>query len=452
MGQLPLRSAVVVLATLLVGLLAAPAEATHYQDMLQVAVYAPPRVYADTNSLPIEAFEHTRPPTRLRVEGHTHRVYWNNVVNGGATTTAALKLMRRAGQSPTGVFADRRLTAGERKRFREVAALYDDADVMVVAAGHPACGGITRAEARGIVAGRFTRWSQVVSGAAQDTISVRYRGVGAEADLRFGARYVRRASGRFTTSYPPRSRGSADGGMRAAASGDQSVAAVTAWSRYRAQPGLCAVPLDGVAPGNATVADRSYPEAFRVTYVVPRRRIRFGLARWGDRLVQDFMRSDAAKAALARRGLLVVGGAPAGGPGSPFPGLAGVTPPSADHAGRPITTTADPTGEQTLTVLRLDSAMTPDGWHRLVFDPNGAVRRLTFDASGTCLGEAGGGWTVKGAWRYPEYGGGVIALLGWFMGDPDDAKIIDLPQAEPQTAYFDGTPYTRDPSAATACG
>ena len=439
-----------VLAALAVSALAAPAQATHYQDMLQVTIYAPPRVYDFTNRLPIEEFESTRPPTRVRAGGHTHRVYWNNTVVGGYTTTMGLKAVRRGGQRPAGVFADRRLTSAERRRFREVAPLYDDADVMVLAAGHPACQGLTRAQARDIVAGKITRWSQVVSGAATDTISVRYRGTGSRADLRFGARYVRRPSGRYVASYPSGSKGSADGGLGAAASGDQSVAALTAWSRFRRQPGTCAVPLGGVAPSNATLADRSYPEAFRVTYVVPRRRIRFGVDRWGDRLVQEFLKSDKAKGFLAQRGLLVVGGAPATAPGSG--GEPSVAPPATDHAGRPISTTPDGSGEQSIVGLRLDSQATPDGWHRLLFEANGAARRLTFDASGACLNDSAGGWTVKGAWRYPEHGGGLIARLGWFMGDGMAERVIDLPDAEPQTVYLDAEPYTSNPAAATTCG
>ena len=446
------RGAIAAVAIAAVAVVVAPrASATHYQDHVQIRVYAPPRVYDDTNTLPVEEFERTRPPTRFRVGGHTHRIYWNNTVVGGYSTTAALRSMRQSGQFPTAVLADRKLTAAERRRFREVAPLYDEADVMIVAEGHPACRGITRAQARGIVSGKITRWSQIVSGAASDAIRVHYRGPASSADLRFGARYVRLRSGRYRNSYPPGSRAVTDAGLGAAASGDQSVASVTAWSRARGRSGVCAVPLDGVAPTNASVSNRSYPEAFRVTYVVPRRRIRFGVNRRADQLVQGFMKSDSAKAALARRGLLVVGGAPPGpAPGSSSAGEAAA--PTTDHAGRPITTTPDPNAEQTLTGQRLDSPATPEGRHRFVFEPNGTLRRLAFDGSGACVAESGGGWTVKGGWRYAEHGGGLIARLGWFIGDPVDERVIDLPDAEPQTAYLDGTPYTRDPNASTVCG
>src|SRR5688500_8052053 len=98
--------------TLLLGAtMGPPAGARNYQHMLQVSIYAPPRVYPDTLTLPVEEFERTRPPTRMRVDGHTYPLYWNNTVIGGYTTTAALRSMRRAGQRPTGVLADRRLTS-----------------------------------------------------------------------------------------------------------------------------------------------------------------------------------------------------------------------------------------------------------------------------------------------------------------------------------------------------
>ena len=301
----PRSGPALVLTALTCAIVAAPAGATHYQDMAQVQVHAPPRTYDDLNSLPIEAFERTRPKTRFRVGGHTHRVFWSNSVAGGSSTTEALRLMRRTTTLPAAVFADRRLTSAERRRFREAAPLYDDADVMVVAAGHPACEGITRAQARKIVAGKVTRWSQVVTGATSDAIRVRYRGTADSADLRFGARYVRRPSGRYKVSYPAGARGSNDGGISAAASGDQSIAAVTAWSRFRPQPGVCTVPLSGVTPSNDTVAGHSYPEAFRVSYVVPRRRLA-GLSGVIAKVVEDFMRSEAARSFLAVRGLLVV--------------------------------------------------------------------------------------------------------------------------------------------------
>jgi ABC-type phosphate transport system substrate-binding protein len=442
-----LRNRALLVSLALLAVPAAPAEATHYQDHVQVGVFAPPRVYDDVITLPIEEFEASRPPTRMRVGGHTHRLFWNNALAGGSSTSEALKQMRRLGQSLSAVFADRPLKAAERRRFKVVTPMYDEADVMVVAADHPACSGLSRTQARAIVAGKITRWSEVVAGASSDAIGIRFRGTRSRPDLRLGARFVRQSSGRYKVSYPASARGSTDGGVAAAAAGDHSIAGVTAWSRVRGRAGICVVPLDGVAPSDATVTDGSYAEAFRVSYVVPRRRIRFALNRRADKIVGEFMKSDRAKAYLARRGLLVVGEVPpltGGGGGSPQ-----AQAPATDHAGRPITTTAISDGEQQLTGLQLDSAATAEGRHRLSFEPSGTLRRLTFDGSGACLGETQGGWFVKGAWRYPEHGGGLIARLGWFLGDGTDERVVDLPDAEPQAAYLDGSAYGRGSGAAT---
>lgn len=80
----------------------------------------------------------------------------------------------------------------------------------------------------------------------KDTISVRYRGGGRAPTCASARASCARASGRFRPSYPSGSRGSADGGLGAAASGDHSVAAVTGWSRFGGRPGVCAVALGGV--------------------------------------------------------------------------------------------------------------------------------------------------------------------------------------------------------------
>ena len=66
------------------------------------------------------------------------------------------------------MIADARLTAKQRRRFVTVADLFREADVLVVARDHPACAGITQAQALAIVRGGIKRWSEVVQGAAAD--------------------------------------------------------------------------------------------------------------------------------------------------------------------------------------------------------------------------------------------------------------------------------------------
>ena len=52
------------------------------------------------------------------------------------------------------------------------------------------------------------------------------------------------------------------------------------WSRVRRLgAAVCAVPLDGVAPTDATVAQLAYPEAFPVGYYRPRTRLPDGVSR-----------------------------------------------------------------------------------------------------------------------------------------------------------------------------
>ena len=63
-----------------------------------------------------------------------------------------------------------------------------------------------------------------------------------------------------------------------------------------------------------------------------------------------------------------------------------------------------------------------------------------------------GRWTLSGGWRYPEHGGGLIARVGWALDDPESARTIELPAAEPDTAYVDGTAYQRERGAAGSCG
>ena len=156
--------------------------------------------------------------------------------------------------------------------------------MLVVAAGHPACAGLTLAQARGIAQGRITRWSQVVSG-VDGRIAVRYpRRAGGAEELRFGTRlvpYRKRGSTmiRYRTSYAPGARGSADGGVGAAARGDRSIAAISSWSAVGRRGGAtCIVPLGGIAASHSTVAALRYPGAYPVDVVV-RRRIKVAYVR-----------------------------------------------------------------------------------------------------------------------------------------------------------------------------
>jgi len=379
-------------------------------------------------------------------------VRWNLQYPGTfLSLTAALRQVHRnaigrhsRGSISGGVYLDRPLTATDRKRFTVIVDLYYDADVLVVAAGHPACSGLKRAEARAIAAGRITRWSRVVSGAGTDAIRVRYLA----NQTRFGTkqkfRFVKGKGNRFYVTYAKGAKPSRDGGVSAAASGDRSIAAITSWSRVRrGVSGVCVVPLGGVAPTNDSVMSLRYPEAYHVRFVAHRRLPTFALNRRLRQEVHEHLRSEKVKARLRGAGLLVAGETPSGAPGG-APGTAPqptASAPTVDHAGRPITTSpAD--AEPVLTGLRLD---TPegDGTSRLAFEPAGALRQLYLGADGSCVKTAEGGWTVRGGWRYAEHGGGLIARVGWFLGPGPSERIVELPDAEPDVGYLDGVAYAR---------
>ncbi len=274
---------------------------------------APSRVYAQTSFLP---FALPDPPNRVYRYRLGSRVFvgpWFPAAVGGQTTTELLDRVHRAattrigGTGTEGVVVDRPLTARERSRFRILADLYRDADVLVVAAGHPACAGLTVAQARAIARGSVTRWSQVVAGAPADAIRVRHPVNASGAGVpHLGTRWVGRLN-RWRVNYAPGAVGARDGGVAAAAA-DPSIAAITTWSRLRqGAAGVCAVPLNGVAPSDAAVAGLAYPEAFPVAYAVTRRVVGGGHTVVMRRAMAAHLNSAKVKGMLRGQGLLVAG-------------------------------------------------------------------------------------------------------------------------------------------------
>lgn len=206
-------------------------------------------------------------PITVRVRGKTHRYVFGNasaVVGPSAGIYLRNLIRMRRYPSPEGLFLDRRLTDRERRHVRVRADLGRDADVLAVTRGHPACAtGVSRATARGIAAGRIRTWSAAGVAAPPgggDAIALRRAGTGVDrfVEPRF----------RAGTRLPERARAAADGGLREAASGDLSVAAVTSWSRARAfQPTTCAVPVGGAAPDDASVRALSHRDAYPIAFV-----------------------------------------------------------------------------------------------------------------------------------------------------------------------------------------
>jgi hypothetical protein len=288
--------------------LAAPtaASAQSYEHAM-VNSYIPARIDPMIGFIPSHGMN---PPGRtVRYGGKTFRFFYqNSAVVWPSTGLIVSTLSKRYAFAMAGGFVDRRLTARQRKRLAVRADLGRDADVLVVAAGHPACAaGLTAGQARGIARGTITRWSQVVSlpPGAPDAIAVRVENSGGFKLPRWGVR---------TRKYAKGARGAADGGLAQAASGDRAVAGITSWTRARAYSRTtCSVPIGGVAPTDATVFDLSYAAAFPITYVVPRSP--HGASRFSRAMMKgfvDWLRGpDAAELFRARGMMLVADGPPA---------------------------------------------------------------------------------------------------------------------------------------------
>jgi hypothetical protein len=207
-------------------------------------------------------------PIKVRVGGRSHRIVFGNAaaVIGPSADLRRMIRMRRF-PSPEGVFLDRRLTTRERRYMKVRADLGRDADVLVVAQGHPACAaGVSRSAVRGIAAGRIRTWSAagVPAPASGDAIALRRAGTGIErsSEPRFSAGWKAPKSAKVVW----------DGGVSEAAAGNLAIAAVTSWSRARAyQATTCAVAIDGSAPTDAAVRALSHPDAYPVSFVTLRR-------------------------------------------------------------------------------------------------------------------------------------------------------------------------------------
>lgn len=289
------------------------AEAATVRTSFQLVQLTPSRVWQETSFVPFALPDPVNRVYRYRLGSRTFVGPWYPASVSTLTATEALARLRKdasVGSGTQGTLVDRPLTAPEKRRFAVLAELYRDADVLVVTAGHPACAGISRAQARSIATGRITRWSQVVASAPVNAIRVHHRlNASGDAVPHLGTKWVGRLN-RWRVNYAPGARGSADGGVARAASGDASVAAITTWARLRGTPpGVCAVPLNGVAPSDETVQSLRYPEAFPVSYVVTRAvpgRSAEGRAQVAvmRREMRTFLRSERLATLLRGQGLL----------------------------------------------------------------------------------------------------------------------------------------------------
>jgi hypothetical protein len=421
------------------------AQAKTINDFHQVVSEVPARAAVHIGNLPIDIVKPRLKTVTLRSGGNRYRGFWNNVmfIVGGKTTSFLLGNQRREirshGGERTVIFADQLLSTRDKRDFKVLDDIGRDADVLVVARNHPACAGITSSQARQIASGAITRWSQVVSVPAgqPDAITLRHSRYGSSFEVRFGV-----------AKLPQGARADSDGGLSEL--GDRGVAAITSWSRFRQSGEVdCAVPLDGIAPTNATVHALAYPGAYPISLVAHRKRQASAHNRVVRAAFVRYFRSAATRKKLKQNGMLLASEPPPtdGPPRGSQPPSDG---PGQDHAGRPITPIRDDAAVRSaLTAERLEHG-SGGGSERFAFDADRVLSRLRTAADGSNCESVRGSWDVEAGWRYDENGGGVIARVVLQL-ETTTTVLVELSNDEPGTGYVDGAPYSRSRALSAAC-
>lgn len=405
-----------------VAALPASAGAKTVSGMHQVRADIPPRVDRNIGFIPVNTMGQL-PAFRVYAGGGQWvRGPWVNFTRSGLTMSQSLKLWRQT-EHFHGTFSDRRLTSAERRRFVQVADFGRDADVLVVQREHPACAGLTLAQARSIATGHTLKWSQVAAPAsgASDTIALRH---------------VRFAPGRIEPRLGagvklPGGKASADGGISEAA-GNGAVAGITSWSRARNRSDVCAVPIGGIAPTDVSVHNLTYPGAYPVGFVAPKKVLRKRYEGKLVRLFAKFFESEQAAKLMRSTGLLLKKDDPQA-PGSGPPSSGGMT-------------RDDAAAMNALTGERLES---PGNAIRWVFDPDGVFRLVDHSNPDACTSETGH-WTLIEGLRYTNDGGGVIARVQTQFETTREVTI-QLPDTTPDVAIVNGEQYARSRSFPGTC-
>lgn len=260
-GAMPTRA--LVLATLLLMLAPAVAQAQKPRPEdwgFQVRADTTGRTFEDASLIQFSM----RPPLRadIVVRGHELEVAVDGVtLTGLASTAKTLKTAHRTGL-PSGVFVDRRLRPGEARRWK-AKPVWIDGDVLLVNPANPLCaGGATLGAVR-----------ERLKTAATGPLLVPTGLFGAEEQLFDLHPPAGRESG-----YAPVAKAVAEWQAISAVASDPAAIAAVAWSaaRGRLEGGsVCAVPLDGVAPTEATLRDGTYPATVPVSFAWDRKP-RFG--------------------------------------------------------------------------------------------------------------------------------------------------------------------------------
>jgi hypothetical protein len=156
--------------------------------------------------------------------------------------------------------------------------------------------GLTLAQARAVAQGRITRWSQLgaLPAGQPDAIARHVRGEARYAQPRFG---VEPAPRHATIDL--------DGGV-AAVYGDRAAVGVTSWSKVRRYAeSVCAVPIDGVAPTDASVFSRRYGPAYPIEVALRHHRRTDPQGRAMVAAYIAFLRSPKASALFRETGVLL---------------------------------------------------------------------------------------------------------------------------------------------------
>ena len=401
----------------------------------QISSAIPLRVDRHIGFIPVNVMGQL-PPFRMYVGGGQYiRGPWVNATIGRKSLSEELGYLRRRNWVGHGSFSDRRLTRSERRLFVELADFGRDADVLVVKRGHPACAGLTVAQARSIATGRTTSWSQVGAAppGASDRITLRHLGIG-EGFI----------EPRLGNGIKPRAgKPDQDGGI-AAASRDAAVAGVTAWSRARNRSDVCPVPLNGVEPTDVSVHGLTYPAAYPIGFVAPKKLLR---QRYLGKLLRRFvafMQSPRVDELFRRTGMLLREDTPSSTPPSGGGGATGG--PSRDAQGRSVNPVRDDAG--VASALTGERLATEGGGYHWAFEGNSILRYVQ---PGEPCSQTEGRWTVVEGFRYSEHGGGLIARVLFELDGSASEHFLDVPNDPSGIAYLDGSRYSRSRDLPASC-
>jgi ABC-type phosphate transport system substrate-binding protein len=160
------------------------------------------------------------------------------------------------GTTTAGLY-DRPLTKKQLKKFKlKQRLLWLDADVLLADATSPVCQGLTGAQLSGVLDGSINNWAQIFPSWAQ------------AVSLRIPTDYEGKPRWLFgRNSFASSAQRTTDGGTLSVTGGAVAVQKLSYAARYVAAGGVCAVPIDGVAPTEQTTRDRSYAHSYGVYYV-----------------------------------------------------------------------------------------------------------------------------------------------------------------------------------------